>query len=73
MKLNKREMELVMSVFDELTAKGMANELGSYTIVAMNELSQKIRLYDFCKRNGVKYEDLTDEDLERAYHEEWDS
>lgn len=72
----ERQAKLIYWVFNELCkmpTDDLRQLLGSAGATQASILASELRYYDYCKRNGIKYEDMTDEDYERAYHEEWDS
>lgn len=76
MELTSREKNLVQGIIGDLLSKPY-NELnktfGTETIQEMANLYSRMRWDDYCKRHNVKYEDLTEDDYEQAYREEWES
>ena len=75
--LTKDEKKLVQSVFDEILMLPNVHEiLGSITIDRMWDLKAKLKFEDYCKFHNVKYEDMTEEQLEEAsmqsYYEKYE-
>ena len=72
MELTDRERDLVCGILGELLGqqyKTLNQFLGSETIKEMQTLHSKMYWDDYCKRHGIKYEDMDDFDFERAYRE----
>lgn len=65
MQFTENEKRTVEAVFGELVKMGYSEcnrFLGSVTIGEMATLYYKLRYEEYCERNGIKYEDMTDED-----------
>ena len=61
------EVRTIYVVLDQMRDFGWEkSRLGTITWREMLELSSKIRCYDYCKRNGIKYEEMTDDDFLEA-------
>lgn len=74
MTLSANEKRTVLSVFQSLGCMkyGELNKfLGSITIEEMMKLRNKLEHEDYCDRHGIEYEDMTEEDFERAYEERY--
>lgn len=74
MTLSANEKRTVLAVFQSLGSMkyGELNKfLGSITIEEMMKLRHKLEHEDYCDRHGIKYEDMTEEDFERAYEERY--
>lgn len=69
MKLTEREKNLVKGVFGELLSMQNNGFLGSVTIEEMQKLYNKIRYEGYCKRRGITFEEMTEEDTFMAYEE----
>ena len=72
MNLTENEIRTVFVIFDELRKmkyRDLNGFLGSLTIKEMIELHRKINYADYCERNGIKFEDMTDDDFEEAAFE----
>lgn len=74
MELSRREKQIVLGVFEELLKMedSKINFLGSETIKEMHKLYSKLFYADYCDAHGIKYEDMTLEDFEDAYREEFE-
>lgn len=75
MEITSREKNLVQGIIGDLLSMPY-NELnktfGTETIQEMAHLYAKMRWYEYCKRHNVELEDLTPEDFEQAYKEEFE-
>lgn len=72
--MTEQEKKLVRVVFHELRKlpyDKLNTILGSETIERMVRLSDKLNCEDFCKRKGIRYEDMTEAD--RLQKEEEDA
>lgn len=72
MTLNDRELQVVLAVFYDCMSLGdskMNTFIGSETIKDMKTLFSKIYHKDYCERNGIEYEQMTEDDFERAAFE----
>ena len=73
--MKAKEKAIVMAVFGALVEEHDFSELnaapfrlGSITIEGMTDLYYRLKYEDFCKRRGIKYEEMTDEDyVDYAY------
>lgn len=74
MELNERQQKIVRAVFEELIYRcdKVHYMFGSETIEEMADIARRIRHEPYCKRHGIKYEDMTDDDFLREYDEEYD-
>lgn len=74
MLLNDDELQTVLAVFTDCFTRFNYDELhafiGSETIKRMQNLRGKLEYRGYCERHNIRYEDMTDEDFERAYFEE---
>ena len=73
--MTEKEKRTVLAVFGDLLMKGddfMHKFIGSETIKDLKEIYSRLRYEDYCNKHGIKYEDMTDEDFEQAYREEWE-
>lgn len=76
MTLTDREKRLVTGVLEELLRlkyDDLNKMFGSLTIEDMHKLYSKLQTEDYCKRAGVKYEDLDEFDWENIYRERWEA
>lgn len=72
MELNEREESLIYHVLDELLRKPLRElnkEFGSITINEMMILHSKFYFATYCKKHGITYEMMTEDDKFRAYEE----
>ena len=72
--LNEQEKEhrIVKAVFGELLPyENRTSFLGSLTLAEMCELYSRIAHEPYCKRHGIKFEDMTEEDFEREAEEDF--
>ena len=73
-KAQEKEHRIVKAVFGELVYKSSkelsALHIGSITLEEMHKLYSKLRHEPYCKRHGIKYEDMTDADFEAEADEE---
>ena len=73
MKLTDRQKTVVQAVFEEILYRADVHPLlGSETIREAHEILSRIKTEDYCTRNGIKFENLTDDDFERMALEEAD-
>lgn len=73
MNFTEKEYRTIEAVFDSLAHLDYAEVnkfLGSMTIKEMQVLNRKMRYDGYCKRHGISYEEMTDEDFVDAYLEE---
>lgn len=73
MKLTRDEVRTVYTIIDELSKMDYSKVntfLGSLTIKEMYLLRMRIRYADYCERNHITLEDMTDADFEEAMMEE---
>lgn len=76
MKFTEQEQRTILAVLDgvlQLQYKEKNNIIGSLTIPEAERLYCKMRYAPYCERHGIEYEDMTEEDYEDAWREEWDS
>lgn len=69
----EKEYRTIEAVFDSLAHLDwdeVNKFLGSMTIKEVWALNQKMRYDGYCKRNGISYEEMTDDDFVDAYLEE---
>lgn len=74
--MTKNEKRTVMAVFGSLMEKKdseLNTFLGSVTITEMKKLYSKLYYEDYCKRNGIRYEDMTEEDFVSEYLERYEA
>ena len=74
MTLTKKEKKVVLGVFGELIGRKyseLGTFLGSETIKEMQTLYSKLRHEEYCKRRGITYEEMTEEDFIDAYEHEY--
>lgn len=67
--LTAGEKRTVLAVFSELRKmpyKELNAFLGSVTILEMYQLAAKLRYEDYCIRNGITFEEMTEGDIENA-------
>lgn len=67
MKFTEQQERLIFVVLDEILRKPydeINTTFGTRTIAEMKDLHDRMKYDDYCKRNGVKYENLTDDDRE---------
>ena len=73
MVFNEHEQRVVLGVFGELLGRDDLNSfLGTLTIEEMNKIYSKLKHEPYCKKYGIKYEDMTEEDFEREYLEQYE-
>ena len=68
--MTKEEKRIVMSVFGsilKLKYEEMNNFLGSMTIKEMQEMYNKMKYEGYCEAQGIKYEDMDEQDFVDAY------
>lgn len=73
MTLTADEMRTVKAVFGELDRipySKLNTFLGSETIREMHKIYQKMRYEKYCERNGITYEEMTEDDFIVAALEE---
>lgn len=72
MKLNERQKTVILEVLEEVLYRmdNPRHHFGSETIEEMLDITSRIRTEPYCKRNGIRYEDLTDDDRELMALEE---
>ena len=71
--MTREEKRTVKAVFGELMKMDyhkLTLFLGSETIRDMEEMYNRLRYEPYCKRHGIRYEDMTNDDYEMAYAEE---
>lgn len=75
--MNENEIALVKSVLNTLFSGFSHKELncyfGSITIEQMRKLSEKLNHAEYCKRHGIRFEDMTESDYEAAYFEKYEA
>lgn len=74
MTLTKKEKRVVLAVFSTLLGRKyheLDTFLGSETIKEMQILYSKLRHEEYCKRRGITYEEMTEEDFIDAYEHEY--
>ena len=74
MTLSEKEKRVVLGVFGELMGRKYSELdtfLGSETIKEMQTLYSKLRHEEYCKRRGITYEEMTEEDFIDAYEHEY--
>ena len=67
--ITAREVRTVFEVFSELASmpdRELNKIVGSLTIPEIHTLYTKIKYWDYCKRHGIRFEDMTDDDFESA-------
>lgn len=47
--------------------------IGHSGVLELRHVHHKLQMHDFCLQNGVKYEDLTEEDYERYYRQKYEA
>lgn len=73
---SEAQANVIYSVFGELsnlTNSELRRLFGSDGAIEVVKLAGELRYYDYCKRNGIKYSEMTAEDFERAYFDVWGS
>lgn len=72
MKLSKHERDIIMEVIGDAlwNSEGLRHRFGSITVEEMGSLYSKLKYWEYCIRNKIEYEEMTEEDFERAYFEE---
>ena len=76
MKLTNNELKVIEAVFEDILRNengDIHQRFGSLTIEAIQNIHSKIHYNEYCERHGISYEEMTDEDYEEAYSEEWDA
>lgn len=76
MKFTEQEQRTILAVLDgvlQLPYREQNKIIGSLTIEDASRLYSKMKYTPYCERHGIAYEDMTEEDFEDAYREEWDS
>lgn len=72
--MTRNEKRTVVAVFGDLLMNFRYDELntfmGSITIEEMQKLYNKLKYEPYCKRHGIKYKDMTEDDFINAYEEE---
>lgn len=74
MTLSEKEKRVVLGVFGELMGRKyseLGTFLGSETIKEMQTLYSKLRHEEYCKRRGITYEEMTEDDFVDAYEHEY--
>lgn len=74
MRLTDKELGTIEGVFGELVKMPFADLnkfLGSLTIKEMTELYMKLSYRGYCEQRGIRYEDMTTEDLISAAQEKY--
>ena len=69
MTLSEKEKRVVLGVFGELIGSKyseLSTFLGSETIKEMQTLYSKLRHEEYCKRRGITYEEMTEDDFIEA-------
>lgn len=69
MTLSEKEKRVVLGVFGELMGRKYSELntfLGSETIKEMQTLYSKLRHEEYCKRMGITYEEMTEDDFVEA-------
>ena len=69
MTLSEKEKRVVLGVFGELMGRKyseLGTFLGSETIKEMQTLYSKLRHEEYCKRRGIAYEEMTEDDFIEA-------
>ena len=69
----QRTVQAVFSSLLEMRYSELNRFLGSITIDEMSRIYWKMYHELYCKRHGIKYEDMTDSDFEQEYREIWES
>ena len=73
MELTNREIKTIKAVFNSLLMTFQDYELnrfmGSETIERMKALERKLYYSDYCEKNGIIYEEMTEDDFMREYEE----
>lgn len=67
----KRIVRAVFSSLLEMNYSDLNKFLGSETIREMTELNSRLSHEDYCIRHGIEVEDMTVDDYEAEYEEEW--
>ena len=70
MTLTSDEKRTVLAVFDELVRMDYSKLnmfLGSMTIADMQHLYSKLKYEAYCEKNGITYEEMTEDDFADAY------
>lgn len=71
MELSKSEINVLRNVLSEaLWDRDIHKKFGGITIEEMNKLFVKFRYADYCERHGITFEEMTEDDFERAYFED---
>ena len=74
MTLSEKEKRVVLGVFGELMGRKyseLGTFLGSETIKEIQTLYSKLRHEEYCKRRGITYEEMTEDDFVDAYEHEY--
>ena len=74
MTLSEKEKRVVLGVFGELMGRKYSELdtfLGSETIKEMQTLYSKLQYEEYCKRRGITYEEMTEDDFVDAYEHEY--
>ena len=73
--LTADEKRTVLAVFDDLMHLPYSEVnrfVGSLTIQDMQKLYSKLKYEGYCEQHHIKYEDMTADDYEAAYFEEYE-
>ena len=69
--LNDRELTIIEGVLNEIIYDPDAwKTWGTMTVKELADIASKLRMRRYCEEHGIRYEDLTEEDYERADLEE---
>ena len=69
--VEKRIVRAVFSSLLEMDYNDLNKFLGSETIREMTELNSRLSHEGYCIRHGIEVEDMTADDYEAEYEEEW--
>lgn len=68
----EKEKRVVLAVFGALLRRNDTEYfLGTETIADMKEIYYKLRYEKYCKRRGITFEEMTEEDFIDAYEHEY--
>lgn len=71
--LTAREATMVRSVLAELLMRpDVRTWVGSITIEDIQNLCSRMLYNDYCIKNNIRYEDMTDDDFMNAYFDKYE-
>lgn len=72
--LNDRELTIIEGVLNEIIYDPNAwTTFGTMTVEELRHIANKLRMRKYCEKYGIRYEDLTGDDYDRAYLEEMEA